>query len=108
MPQATAILDKAMDYIRRYFNEVIPGCEDKYVHGVFVLTGKPNNKEFMQEDVKRKLVLVRNYLEDEAEEMRNKVMLAARRLKFDEFDFADVYAADIEDEIHNRVTAYGR
>ena len=98
--RAAGMLDKAMDYIRRYFNEIVPGFEDKYV-----LTGKPDNKEFMEEDATKKLIIFRKYLEDEAEEMRKKVMLATRRLK-DEFDCDDIYAADIEDEIHNMVTAY--
>lgn len=93
--RAAGMLDKAMDYIRRYFNEIVPGFEDEI----------PDNKEFMEEDVTKKLVDVRNYLEDEAEEMRNKVMLAARRLNYNKFDYIDfnaIYAADIEDEIHKK------
>lgn len=100
--RAAGMLDKAMDYIRRYFNEIVPGFEDKY-EDKYVLTGKPDNKEFMEEDATKKLVDIRNYLEDEAEEMHNKVMLAASRLnynKFDDIDFNAIYAADIEDEIH--------
>ena len=100
--RAAGMLDKAMDYIRRYFNEIVPGFEDKY-EDKYVLTGKPVNKEFMEEDATKKLINFRNYLEDEAEEMRNKVMLAARRLnnnKFDDICFNAIYAADIEDEIH--------
>ena len=100
--RAAGMLDKAMDYIRRYFNEIVPGFEDKY-EDKYVLTGKPDNKEFMEEDATKKLINFRKYLEDEAEEMRNKVMLAARRLnynKFDDIDFNAIYAADIEDEIH--------
>ena len=95
--RAAGMLDKAMDYIRRYFNEIVPGFEDKYV-----LTGKPDNKEFMEEDATKELINIRKYLEDEAEEMRNKVMLAAKRLNYNEFDidFYAIYAADIEDEIH--------
>lgn len=73
--RAAGMLDKAMDYIRRYFNEIVPGFEDKYA-----LMGKPDNKEFMEEDATKKLVFVRNCIEDEAEEMRNKVMLAAAEL----------------------------
>ena len=73
--RAAGMLDKAMDYIRRYFNEIVPGFEDKYA-----LTGKPDNKEFMEEDATKKLINFRNYIEDEAEEMRNKVMLAAADL----------------------------
>lgn len=91
--RAAGMLDKAMDYIRRYFNEIVPGFEDEI----------PDNKEFMNEDATKKLVDVRKYLEDEAEEMRNQVMLAAKRLnynKFDDIDFNAIYAADIEDEIH--------
>ena len=73
--RAAGMLDKAMDYIRRYFNEIVPGFEDKYA-----LTEKHDNKEFMGEDATKKLIFVRNYLEDEAEEMRNKIIKAAADL----------------------------
>ena len=76
MARAAGMLDKAMDYIRRYFNEIVPGFEDKYV-----LTGKPDNKEFMEEDATKKLIIFRKYLEDEAEEMRKETMQAAKELQ---------------------------
>ena len=92
--RAAGMLDKAIDYIRRYINEIVPGFEDKI----------PDNKEFMEEDATKKLIIFRNYIEDEVEEMRTKVMMAARRLNynhnFDDIDFNAIYAADIEDEIH--------
>lgn len=100
--RAAGMLDKAMDYMRRYINEIVPGFEDKY-EDKYVLTGKPNNKEFMEEDSTKILINFRKNLEDEVEEMRKKVMLAARRLNNSnpsDTDFNLIYAADIEDEIH--------